>query len=119
MNATAPALAPACFTVQQLAARWACHRSHIYRMIDAGEIAPFRIGTLIRIPTSEVERIECPQIPPLPSNDSGVDGPSNGSMPKAGPTVTSCTRPIGLGQRPKPAGDGRPGTVLPGRWGGR
>jgi excisionase family DNA binding protein len=105
-----------CYTVQQLAERWHCHRSHVYRMIDRGEILPFRIGGLVRIPASEVERIECPNSPRSACSDSVADGPLSGKMPPASAGVTASTRPIGLGQRPKPGGDGRPATVLPGRW---
>lgn len=114
----APAAVPPCFTVQQLAERWACHRSHIYRMIERGEITPFYVGTLARIPASEVERIECPK-PRSASNDSGKDGPLSGTTKPAPAGVTSSTRPIGLGQRPKRGGGGKPATVLPGPWAGQ
>ncbi|MBU6167104.1 MAG: excisionase family DNA-binding protein [Alphaproteobacteria bacterium] len=107
-----------CFTVAQLAERWACHRSHVYRMIDRGEITPFYVGTLARIHASEVERIECPK-PLSASSASAPDGPLSGATATAHGGVTASTRPIGLGQRRKPAGDGKPATVLPGRWGGQ
>lgn len=114
--------APACLTVAQLAARWACHRSHIARMVDRGKIRAFRVGTLIRIPISEVERIECQTSQdnhPSPSSDSDKAGQLSGETKPASAGVTSSTRPIGLGQRLKPAGDGKPGMVLPGRWVGQ
>jgi excisionase family DNA binding protein len=117
-------MTPACFTVQQLAARWGCHRSHVYRMIERGELAVFRIGNLARIPAAEVERIECPapvsrQNSLSPSSDSERDGPLSGMMGRESAGVSVSTRPIGSGRRPRPGADGRPGTVLPGRWAGQ
>ena len=46
------------YTVARLAEHWDCSDQHIYDEIAAGRIHCFRIGRLIRIPASEVERIE-------------------------------------------------------------
>lgn len=45
-------------SVAELAERWCCHRSIIYRQINAGHLAALHIGQTIRIPTAEVERFE-------------------------------------------------------------
>lgn len=57
---TAPALPPKPFTPQSLAARWDCSAEKIRAMVRAGDLRAARLGPkLIRIPVSEVERIEC------------------------------------------------------------
>ncbi|AOD21322.1 hypothetical protein IM25_06540 [Rhodococcus sp. p52] len=45
-------------SVKDLAVRWSCHRSIIYRQINAGNLAALHIGQAIRIAISEVERFE-------------------------------------------------------------
>lgn len=47
------------YTAETLAERWQCSKSHIYKMIERGTLAPIRLGKLVRIPAAEVERIEC------------------------------------------------------------
>lgn len=49
---------PAVFTPDTLADRWACSAQHVRDMIGRGELRSFRAGKLLRIPASEVERIE-------------------------------------------------------------
>lgn len=51
--------APRPFSPETLADRWGCSPDKIRGMCKAGEIASFRLGRLIRIPASEVERFEC------------------------------------------------------------
>lgn len=46
------------FSVRRLADRWSCSEGLIRKMIKNGMVQSFTIGTLIRIPMSEVERIE-------------------------------------------------------------
>lgn len=47
------------YSVKQLAERLGCSESHIYRMIEAGQIKAFRFGgKLLRISAKEVERWE-------------------------------------------------------------
>jgi excisionase family DNA binding protein len=43
------------FTVTELAAKWRCNPASIYRLVDRGQLAAFRIGRHIRIPQSAVE----------------------------------------------------------------
>jgi excisionase family DNA binding protein len=47
------------FSCETLAERWLCSSEKIRQMCQAGELSSFRLGKLIRIPASEVERIEC------------------------------------------------------------
>lgn len=49
---------PPVYTPATLAERWQCSEQHIRKMIDAGHITDFRIGTLLRIRGAEVERYE-------------------------------------------------------------
>ncbi|MDK2756423.1 MAG: hypothetical protein KYX66_06775 [Blastomonas fulva] len=51
------------FSVRSLADRWECSEGLIRKMIRNGTLQSFTIGTLIRIPVSEVERIECKSDP--------------------------------------------------------
>lgn len=46
------------FTVETLAERWACSRDMIYKLIREGRLKVFRLGSSVRIPYAEVERIE-------------------------------------------------------------
>ena len=66
-------------------------------------MAYFRIGTLIRIPAAEVERVECPN---TLSSDSEADMQSSGQMAKANVGATVLPPPIGSERRPRPARDG-------------
>lgn len=47
------------FSPETLAARWCCSAEKIRTMYRDGELSGFRLGKLIRIPASEVERYEC------------------------------------------------------------
>lgn len=47
------------YSPETLAERWGCSPDKIRGMCKSGEIASFRLGRLIRIPASEVERFEC------------------------------------------------------------
>jgi excisionase family DNA binding protein len=91
------------FTVETLAERWGCSTGAIRNRIRAGEIHCFRIGTLIRIPANEVEKIECPN---MLSNGSEAGTPSYGTMRQAPAAGRGFTRAIGLERRPKPASHG-------------
>jgi len=61
------------FSPETLAERWGCSAEKIRRMYKGGSIAGFRLGKLIRIPATEVDRVECLTIA-LPSTE--VDSPS-------------------------------------------
>jgi excisionase family DNA binding protein len=47
------------FSPETLAERWQCSPEKVRRMVKSGGVAAFRLDRLIRIPASEVERIEC------------------------------------------------------------
>lgn len=47
------------YSPETLAAHWGCSAEKIRIMCKSGELASFRLGKLIRIPASEVERYEC------------------------------------------------------------
>jgi hypothetical protein len=47
------------YSPQTLGERWGCSPQKIRTMCRSGELASFTLGKLIRIPASEVERIEC------------------------------------------------------------
>lgn len=104
---------PKPFTVATLADRWECSEGAIRNRIQRGELRTFRIGALIRIPASEVERIECPNIA---SNDSEADTPSSGMTRTASATARVLPPPIGSARKQRLANDGAGATVLPGRW---
>lgn len=99
------------FTVATLAHRWQCSEGVIRKCIDRREIASFRLGTSIRIPASEVARIECL----TPSSDSEEDMPSSGES-KASEEGEGFTPKIDRAQRPRPAGYGPLATVHRGPW---
>lgn len=50
--------APRPYSPETLGERWGCSAEKIRMMFHAGELAGFRLGKLIRIPASEVERFE-------------------------------------------------------------
>jgi len=62
------------FSPESLAQRWQCSPEKVRTMFHNGDLKGFRLGKLIRIPASEVERYEC-QIPTL-SHDTEGNGPS-------------------------------------------
>lgn len=47
------------YSPETLADRWGCSAEKVRLMCRDGEIASFRLGKLIRIPATEVERVEC------------------------------------------------------------
>lgn len=103
------------FTVPALAERWECSEGLIRKMIASGELFSFRIGVLIRIPLSEVERVECQSR--TASNDSGEDMPSSGTTAELGDAAGSTPR-IGRARKPRPGSSGSTGIVHHGPWGG-
>ena len=74
---------PKPFSPQTLAERWDCSDHQIRRMIEAGKLASFRVGKLIRIPAAEVERIECQ--PLLPQDTASPGTGENGRSPLIAP----------------------------------
>lgn len=47
------------FSPESLADRWGCSAEKVRLMYHGGELAGFRLGKLIRIPATEVDRYEC------------------------------------------------------------
>lgn len=60
------------YSPETLADRWGCSAEKVRLMCRDGELASFRLGKLIRIPASEVERVECLN---TPSPSTGENGP--------------------------------------------
>ena len=83
------------FSVRSLAERWSCSEGMIRKMIKDGTLQCFTIGTLIRIPVAEVERIECNPPQNTPSKGSGEGSPSSGETKKASGTGPVSPPPIG------------------------
>lgn len=50
------------YSPQTLADHWGCSAEKIRLMCKDGELSSFTLGKLIRIPASEVERVECQNI---------------------------------------------------------
>ena len=46
------------FTISELADRWCVSKAHVRRMYLRGSIETMRIGRTVRVPSTEVERIE-------------------------------------------------------------
>ncbi|MFN3474034.1 MAG: helix-turn-helix domain-containing protein [Blastomonas sp.] len=103
------------FTVRSLADRWECSEGMIRKMIKTGDLQCFTIGSLIRVPATEVERIECAS-PNTPSSDSEADTPSSGPTPMESPIGTVLPPPIGLTPKRKLASAGGAATVHHGPW---
>ena len=113
MTAQARIEAPLAFTVAKLAARWDCSETAIRAMIDRKELASFRIGIALRIPASEVERIECP----TPCSASEVDMPLSGEKADNDEGEGSTPR-IDRAQKPRRARYGKLAIVRHGPWEG-
>lgn len=60
------------FSPETLAERWECSAEKVRLMCREGTLASFRLGKLIRIPASEVERIECQNTPSLSTEENGL-----------------------------------------------
>jgi excisionase family DNA binding protein len=71
------------FSPETLANRWGCSSEKVRQMCRRGELATFRLGKLIRIPASEVERIECLNDPTAAgdSSDTADSGASLTALP--------------------------------------
>jgi excisionase family DNA binding protein len=68
------------YTPESLADRWGCSPEKVRRMYHDGQVAGFRLGKLIRIPASEVARIEC---------QTGTDSESTGDDTASSTTTQS------------------------------
>ena len=64
------------YSPETLADRWGCSAEKVRIMCRSGELPSFRLGKLIRIPASEVERYECQTITPSPSTEENGPSPS-------------------------------------------
>ena len=99
------------FTVPALAARWGCSEGLIRKMIERGELSSFRLGVLIRVPASEVAKIECPTA----SNDSEADLQSSGARTESD-EGEPFTPKIDRARKPRPAASGKQATIHRGPW---
>lgn len=73
------------YTPTLLAARWGCSTTLVYDLLNAGNLAGFRLGTLWRIPALSVEEYE--RRPPSPSaSQSASDQPEARTAPRSSPT---------------------------------
>ena len=103
--------APKPYSVPALANRWECSEGLIRKMIQRGELSSFRLGMLIRIPASEVEKIECHTA----SNDSGADLPLSIEATESASGEPSMPR-IGRARKPRHADYGKQATIHRGPW---
>lgn len=103
--------APTAFTVASLAERWNCSEGVIRKCIERGDIAAFRLGTLIRISAAEVARIECL----TPCNASGEDTPLSGTS-AANDEGEDSTPKIDRARKPRHAAYGQQATIHHGPW---
>ena len=58
MNPERMAMTYPAYSVAQLAQRWSCSRSDIYKKIKTGTLRPFRVGGLIRFTAAYIDQIE-------------------------------------------------------------
>ena len=63
------------YSPETLAERWGCSSEKVRLMCRSGELSSFRLGKLIRVPATEVERYECQNIP-SPSTEENSPLPS-------------------------------------------
>lgn len=103
------------FTVPNLAKRWECSEGLVRKMIERGELSSFRLGVLIRIPASEVAKVECQNL--TASNDSEEGSPSYGEKATSDEGEGSTPK-IGRARKPRHADFGKQATIHPGPWGG-
>lgn len=102
------------FTVASLAAAWECSEGTVRKLVAAGRLGAFRLGTLIRIPADEVKRFECQNIA---SSDSGADMPASGEAMTESGDESGYMRPTGLERRRRLGGVGAGATIHHGPWG--
>lgn len=94
------------YSLDALAERWGCSAEKIRRMVATGEIAGFRIGRLIRIPASEVERVECQNTALCDIED---DGPSRSRTASEDGFASRLARMTKASPKHAPAISGAPG----------
>ena len=83
------------FTVKQLAERWSCSYSYIYKLIAEEKLKAFHLGgTLKRITHQEVEQWESGQknqpSSPTASDNTDSDGSSINSLPSGTKTASGA-----------------------------
>ncbi|UAB77006.1 helix-turn-helix domain-containing protein [Erythrobacter sp. SCSIO 43205] len=99
--------APATFTVASLSERWECSEGTVRNMIKREQLASFRIGALIRIPSKEVERVECQH-----TQCSGFEtGSLSSGKTTANDDEDGCTPTIGRARKPRLDNFGKPQTI--------
>ena len=85
------------FSIKSLSTRWDCHPDVVRRLIRAKRLQSFRVGALIRIAWSEVERYECSGSG-LPDTEAGS---SLNGMTTASDTDERCARETWRQRTPK------------------
>ncbi len=85
------------YSIRTLSERWDCHPDVVRRLVKSRALQSFRVGALIRIAWSEVERYECSGSG-LP--DTGAGSSSNG-MKTASDTDERCARETWRQRTPK------------------
>jgi excisionase family DNA binding protein len=101
------------YSVARLATHWECSEGLVRKLVDRGELQHFRIGGLIRIPASEVERYE--ECQNTASSGSAADMPSSITTRPAKGTANASMRPIGQARKPKPGSAGNSAQASTGR----
>lgn len=71
------------FTTGQLAERWGISRRTIYNMTNDGRLSCVRLSKWLRIPVSEVERIEKEQLENNPSTEAIRSNENQAYLPQA------------------------------------
>jgi excisionase family DNA binding protein len=74
------------FMPSTLAVRWGCSTTMIYDLLNAGDLAGFRLGKLWRIPAGAVEEYECR------TTASGCSSEPEPTQASAGTTASSDSR---------------------------
>lgn len=101
---------PSCMSLAAVAKRWDCSTGTIRGMVARGTITAFRAGTLIRIPVTEVQRIE--QCPTPASSESKAETPGTSETAavvslRAHRAARKLSEPSRSTAKPKPAPEAR------------
>lgn len=91
------------YSPETLADRWGCSSEKVRLMCRSGELSSFRLGKLIRVPATEVERYECQNIP---SPSTEISSPSPIETQAANRAEFRLVRQIGDGPKLSPVSYG-------------
>lgn len=95
------------YSPETLAQHWGCSAEKVRQMCRRGELAAFRLGKLIRIPASEVERVECQ------NTDSSSTEANTASLTELPGVELRLARMIGAGPKLSLVNSGVVSTVRP------